>query len=57
MIDDAADALSTEIKHVIAALYANFETEVVDDEGIEQEDHFLAHPKGHRLILGLKSVP
>ncbi|KAL0265031.1 hypothetical protein SLS55_000988 [Diplodia seriata] len=44
------------IKHVIAALYANFETEIVDDEGIEQEDHFLAHPKGHRLILRLKEM-
>ncbi|OMP82019.1 Cytochrome P450 67 [Diplodia seriata] len=45
-----------QIKHVIAALYANFETEIVDDGGIEQEDHFLAHPKGHRLILRLKEV-
>ncbi|KKY17323.1 putative cytochrome p450 [Diplodia seriata] len=45
-----------EIKHVIAALYANFETEIVDDGGIEQEDHFLAHPKGHRLILRLKEM-
>ncbi|KAL1619352.1 hypothetical protein SLS54_006629 [Diplodia seriata] len=44
------------IKHVIAALYANFETGIVDDEGIEQEDHFLAHPKGHRLILRLKEM-
>ncbi|GME37057.1 Cytochrome P450 [Neofusicoccum parvum] len=45
-----------QIKHVIAALYANFETEIVDDEGIEQEDHFLAHPKGHKLILRLKEI-
>lgn len=37
-------------------MYRNFETEVVDDEGIEQEDAFLANPKSERLILRFKNV-
>ncbi|EKG19983.1 Cytochrome P450 [Macrophomina phaseolina MS6] len=51
-----AEGPGAEIKHVAAALYAGFETEVVDDEGIEQEDHFLAHPKGHKLIVRVKEI-
>ncbi|PYI08649.1 cytochrome P450, partial [Aspergillus sclerotiicarbonarius CBS 121057] len=40
-----------EIKLVMAAVYANYTTEVVDDEGIEQNMEFIALPKGGKLMV------
>lgn len=44
------------LKLSIAAIYSNFETEVVDDEGIEQEDAFVAGPVGEKLVLRFRIV-
>ncbi|KAG9238000.1 cytochrome P450 [Amylocarpus encephaloides] len=40
-----------QIKLVVAALYTNFRTYIVDDEGIEQEDGYTCGPRGNKLIL------
>lgn len=45
-----------EMKLITAAVYTNFETAVVDDEGIEQVDAYTAGPKAGRLILGFRRV-
>jgi cytochrome P450 len=44
------------LKVLIVTIYSNFQTEIVDDEGIEQEDTFLAGPKGEKLVLTLRKV-
>jgi hypothetical protein len=44
------------MKIVIATMYTNFETSIVDDEGIEQEDAFLAGPVGEKLVLRFHSL-
>jgi hypothetical protein len=44
------------LKVLIVTIYSNFQTEIVDDEGIEQEDTFLAGPKGEKLVLMLRKV-
>lgn len=45
------------IKLILAAIYTNFETVVVDDEGIEQEDGYLSGPIGRKLILQFRPIP
>jgi len=45
-----------EMKLVIAAIYTNFETEIVDAEGIEQTDAFISGPVGEKLVLRFKKV-
>lgn len=40
-----------EMKLVVAAIYTNYITSVVDDEGIEQGDGYSTGPKGNRLVL------
>ncbi|KAJ4266253.1 hypothetical protein NW762_004236 [Fusarium torreyae] len=40
-----------EMKFILAAIYANFQTTVVDDGGIEQEDAYTARPVGERLVI------
>jgi hypothetical protein len=47
---------STEIKLVIAAVYSNFRTHIVDDEGIEQEDGYTTGPTSNRLLLRFEKV-
>lgn len=44
------------LKSITAAIYTNYETTIVDDEGIEQEDAFLAGPVGRKLVLKFRSV-
>jgi cytochrome P450 len=44
------------LKLLVASIYANFTTEIVDDEGIEQLDWVLASPAGDKLILSFKRV-
>jgi hypothetical protein len=41
----------TEMKLVIAAIYTNYTTHIVDDTGIEQVEAFIAGPRSNRLIL------
>ncbi|KAK1637014.1 cytochrome P450 family protein [Colletotrichum phormii] len=45
-----------EMKLIAAAIWTNFTTHVVDDEGIEQDDTYTARPKGERLILRFEHV-
>ncbi|KAE8154531.1 cytochrome P450, partial [Aspergillus avenaceus] len=45
-----------EIKLVMAAVYTNFTTEIVDDEGIEQDHAFISLPKGRKLMLKFTAV-
>jgi cytochrome P450 len=45
-----------EIKYIVAAIYTNFTTHIVDDEGIEQLDIYTAPPKGGKLIVKLEPV-
>ncbi|RSL54828.1 hypothetical protein CEP54_009700 [Fusarium duplospermum] len=40
-----------EMKVILAAIYANFKTTVVNDDGIEQEDAYTARPVGEQLVL------
>lgn len=42
-----------EMKYIIAALYSNYSTTVIDDTGIEQSDSYTAPPKGDKLLLRL----
>jgi hypothetical protein len=44
------------MKNVIAAIYTNFTTEIVDAEGIEQAEGFTAGPTGDKLVLGFKHL-
>ena len=46
----------TEIKQVVAAIYSNFTTEIVDDDGIEQTDQYTAPPTRTKLILRFKEL-
>ena len=39
------------MKLIIAAIYTNFSTHIVDDVGIEQEDAYTAGPRGNKLML------
>ncbi|KAL2040814.1 hypothetical protein N7G274_006272 [Stereocaulon virgatum] len=45
-----------EMKLITAAIYANFTTHIVDDEGIEQIDAYTAGPKGNKLMLRFERV-
>ena len=46
----------TEIKLVIAAVYSNFRTYIVDDEGIEQMDGYTTGPVSNKLFLRFEKV-
>lgn len=48
--------VDTALKLVIATIYTNYTTEIVDDEGIEQTDTFVAGPVGEKLILRFTRV-
>jgi hypothetical protein len=41
---------------LIAAVYANYSSHVVDAEGIEPVDEFIAGPRAGKLILGFRKV-
>ena len=51
-----ADRLSLETKLVAAAIYTNFRTSIVNDEGIEAIDAYTVHPSSEKLILKFDSV-
>ncbi|KAK5168301.1 uncharacterized protein LTR77_006870 [Saxophila tyrrhenica] len=44
------------LKLLIASIYTNFETSIVDDEGIEQSEYFIATPVGNKLIIQLHPI-
>ena len=50
-----ADA-NTEMKYIVAALYSNYTTVIVDDTGIRQSDSYTAPPEGDRFVVKLEKV-
>ncbi|KAL9036907.1 MAG: hypothetical protein Q9214_005932 [Letrouitia sp. 1 TL-2023] len=44
------------MKFIVASVYSNFRTRIVDDGGIEQMDAYTAGPKGKRLVLAFERV-
>ena len=46
----------TEMKYIVAALYSNYSTTIIDDTGIEQSDSYTAPPKGDKLLLRLDKL-
>ena len=53
---NVAELTSAVMKVVVAAIWTNYTTYVIDDEGIEQVDRMVAHPVSEKLILGFKRV-
>ncbi len=47
---------SIEMKLLVATVYTNFTSSVVDDEGIEQIDGLVGGPKSNRLVLKFERV-
>lgn len=45
-----------EIKLLVAAIYSNWTTEIVDDEGIEEIDAYTIRPRSNRLFLRFRQV-
>jgi hypothetical protein len=45
-----------EMKYIIAALYSNYTTSIVDDAGIEQTDSYTAPPKSDKLMIRLERL-
>jgi hypothetical protein len=44
------------MKLLVAAIYTNYTTKIVDDDGIEQIDSYTAGPRGEKLILRFERV-
>jgi hypothetical protein len=51
----AANMLA-EMKYIVAALYSNYSTSIVDDTGIEQSDSYTAPPKSDKLMIRLEQI-
>ncbi|KAF2628750.1 cytochrome P450 [Macroventuria anomochaeta] len=45
-----------QMKYIVAALYSNYSTTVVDDTGIQQSDSYTAPPKGDKLLIQLEKL-
>jgi hypothetical protein len=46
-----------EMKYLVAALYSNYSTSILDDTGIEQIDSYTAPPKNDKLMIRLDKLP
>lgn len=46
--------VKTEMKYIVASIYSNYSTHVVDDTGIQQSDSYTAPPKGDKLVIRLE---
>lgn len=44
------------MKYIVAALYSNYTTAIVDDAGIEQSDSYTAPPKSDKLMVRLEKL-
>lgn len=44
------------MKLLIAAIYTSFTTHIVDDTGIDQEDAYIAYPRGYQLLVRYERV-
>ncbi|KAI5866361.1 cytochrome P450 [Durotheca rogersii] len=45
-----------DMKLIVAAIYSNYVSRVVDDTGIEQTDAYTGHPRGNALYLAFERV-
>ncbi|CAO2655882.1 Nn.00g046850.m01.CDS01 [Neocucurbitaria sp. VM-36] len=45
-----------EMKYIVAALYSNYTTMIVDDTGIEQSDAYTAPPRSDKLVVKLNKL-
>ncbi|KAI1104921.1 cytochrome P450 [Jackrogersella minutella] len=45
-----------DMKLIIAAIYSNYTTHIVDDEGIEPTDAYTGHPKSNSLYLRFERI-
>jgi hypothetical protein len=43
-------------KLITASVYANFTTTIIDDEGIEQADSYIAGPVGGKMVLKFHEI-
>lgn len=48
--------ITTEMKYIVAALYSNYRTTIVDDTGIEQSDAYTAPPRNSNLLIRLQKL-
>jgi hypothetical protein len=44
------------MKLIVAAIYSNFTTSIVNDEGIEAIDAYTTRPRSNQLILRFEHV-
>lgn len=44
------------MKTVVAAIYSNFATEIVNDDGIEAIDAYTVRPTSNKLVLKFEHV-
>lgn len=44
------------MKYIVAALYSNYITSIIDDAGIEQMDAYTAPPRSDKLMIKLQQV-
>lgn len=47
---------SSEIKLVVAAIYTNYKTSIVNDDNIEAIDAYTVKPRGEKLVLRFESA-
>lgn len=52
----ANHAFPAEMKLVTAAIYSNFTTSIVDDDGIEAIDAYTVKPTSNKLILEFQHI-
>ena len=45
------------MKLIVASIYTNYTTHIINDDGIEQLDSMVASPAGEKLVLGFNSIP
>jgi GTP cyclohydrolase FolE2 len=48
--------VQAEMKYIVAALYSNYSTSIVDDSGIEQTDSYTAPPQSDKLMIRLERL-
>jgi hypothetical protein len=44
------------MKLIVAAIYSNYRTSIIDDEGIEAIDAYTTKPRSNQLILRFEPV-
>lgn len=44
------------MKHIVAAIYTNFTSSIVSDDGMEQTDGYSGRPASDKLVLAFKPV-